>query len=1210
MGIIDRFRRVFNREAGYSYPESGYQQEKLDAEEKKRQIEEMWKGRESGGDFGVELADARGGKGKELVNNCPFCGKDLQINEGGYPFCEDHGIFGMGRCPLCNTLSRFIINTPSVHQCGNASCENHIGLFATVNNKGFSYARRVFYGDPAVYSLDEGKRKGIAREILKGKRTETLRGHKKIEDFLGHEKIEDFGGIEKKRYFDDHDVDIIFKIWELGEQDSVVKMGNTLPVKVKHGKVKVADKHIVPDVIRKVESESDTGRDAGPEGVAGEKLCPTCLSFSHVPYPLHKLPVRGPKGSDLYQCNRCKNKFVEHNGTLHLTHQWDLHTIPGFLCPVVKSDGKPCGGKLYHDRHETPQGGTIYRIQCKNPKCKGGYHLQPWFVDLPKRDYEQWKKIKQDKNAESFEDFEEYMANNFDYDSDAKWNPIRKQNFQRLMFWNSSKRKEAGEYLKTRRLDLKRKKEFERLKKENEKLGYVKNMDLEGILGFSRDDDPVKYDAALQELAKLGIDPNEYDRLSKEIKDEIDAVDTPLTEELSKKRSKEAWERGDKYGKGWTGVGRFGNRLVKYSQQSTASIIMLLAGIVLGAMLSWPFTVALTAWAARNILPTPGALVIQNDFEKRRMGSLFAKSGKDDKEDYNNRMNTGLAATRSILKIVILFFLGYGFFMTDLPFRGFLLLVFFFTAYFSLPGEYSPDEPYKFMEGIWRPFVAFILAFVVFGGIFQSNELQWLCMAFFAVIPIAKERENLARAIGQWSSGVAATYENVDKVIFIILMFIGGGTVMNWFGMGATGLDLDWGTVAGNIFLPFWIISFIGGLTSPANVRPYTGIVMLTIVFVFFSAGPGEQIVGQGFFGVWWPSIHNTMTSVMTPIGEGMGALTNTFGQTFMLMTNPVGYAQNIMEGTYEKNPTGLTGAYGVEIEQLMLPAINPGTDAIATFNLRNVGPVDATNVEVTISIDDEQLSQVIELEPSTFSKDDYIDLASMEPSFIMPLYFTIGAENCESINEKAKEKYWLLGEKGEEVVKSGLSLRNMYIEVDATVDYDYNVNSWMPLEIISEQEWRDRTARGTFTQSNVGSHISTSPARLSIGSFDQPIVSGNRPFYVGLNLTSAEGPDSEIVWENPLTEVTLSLPNDIGNMITECMPNSGKYVRNIVGDMITYTWKGADIKDTAMYCMSSSITDMGVPSKTYYIRANSKFRFRKTVSKDTLFAFDDVCLE
>ncbi len=195
-----------------------------------------------------------------------------------------------------------------------------------------------------------------------------------------------------------------------------------------------------------------------------------------------------------------------------------------------------------------------------------------------------------------------------------------------------------------------------------------------------------------------------------------------------------------------------------------------------------------------------------------------------------------------------------------------------------------------------------------------------------------------------------------------------------------------------------------------------------------------------------------------------------------------------------------------------------------------------------------------------------------------------------------------------------------------------------MSLEFISENEWRDRVSKGTFAPQKVISHISTSPVKLSIGSFDQPIVKGT-PYFIGINMTSAEGPKSEIVWEwqennfNKYTTVLLDIPEELGITEGDCKPRpkevlpdssflwTGELEELSPGHPYFYTdpTLGGGIRNRAIFCRSANRIPTGLdrepgesvieaPSESFLIRAHSDFRFRRWVEKDTLFAFSDVC--
>jgi hypothetical protein len=909
-------------------------------------------------------------------------------------------------------------------------------------------------------------------------------------------------------------------------------------------------------------------------------VCPICAKLRKGNYPLRKMA-----GTDSHHCDVCGNTFVfDSKGHLVPVHPGE--EIPE-MCPVCRSE-------RLTERDFEIDGVKVHRIQCTNENCRGMTDgrgdRQPWYVDLNDADYNQWLELRKKR-----------LLGRIDQ---LKVDPRIKDHLK----------DDARDHTS---LGIKR--EIERMTKnvkafgttdiDYQRLGLI-DKKLDRNREGDKDEYKNQYDAAKADLeTNYGLTDDDPKKFS--VHEAFSGASGDMDEKAAEKQSKDVYEKGrgrglfGKYGAGkyLTRATHFG---VKATETTVSSALLALIGIIIGTFFGWQFIVAFAAWAARNVIPDPKPLDMQRDFETRYGGSLFATQ--------QNRYSSGLAITKSMLKLVILFFLGWGFLNTELPFRGFMLLVFFFAAYFSLPGEYSPSEPQKFMEGLLKPVVAIILAFVVFRGVFQSWELASLCLAFFFVFPLPTERNNLARAIGTGLSGASATYENIDKLLFFVLMLWGLITMGLIPGLGGGGLVIEWGTVFSNIFFPFWIVALIGGLVSPANVRPYTGVIMLIMVFIFFGLGEGEQIVGQGFFGVWWPTIHNAMTSFAEPIGEGFAAIGSTFGSTFTLLTNPVGYAHSVMEGTYEQNPTGITGAYGVEIESLMVPALYPGTDAVATFNVKNVGPMDAGDVRVFLGLPAD-LAPVLPMVPSYYSgllapsDPGFVeDFNIMEPSFVVPLYFNIHAENCSDINRIYGNWFTEWGDSNQKT-----SLRNHYIRVNATVEYDYYVESWMALDMISTQEWRDRTARGTFSQSKVISHISTSPAKLSIGSFDQPVVTGNRPFYIGLNLTSAEGLNSEILWNDPITNVSLVVPVEIEKNfkknpgeVNPCSPPSDNRVVN--KGTVTLTWYGNKLKNQAAFCFADSVDDLTVPSRTYYIRANSYFRFRKWETKDTLFAFDDVC--
>jgi hypothetical protein len=87
----------------------------------------------------------------------------------------------------------------------------------------------------------------------------------------------------------------------------------------------------------------------------------------------------------------------------------------------------------------------------------------------------------------------------------------------------------------------------------------------------------------------------------------------------------------------------------------------------------------------------------------------------------------------------------------------------------------------------------------------------------------------------------------------------------------------------------------------------------------------------------------------MKPVGEMFSQFQNTFGQSWLLLTNPVGYAKMITEGTYTTNPLGPTGAYGLEIDRFDVQSIYPEEPFMISINLANKGTFEAKNVKLAL---------------------------------------------------------------------------------------------------------------------------------------------------------------------------------------------------------------------------------------------------------------------
>ncbi|MBN1896522.1 MAG: hypothetical protein JW789_02225 [Candidatus Aenigmarchaeota archaeon] len=571
-----------------------------------------------------------------------------------------------------------------------------------------------------------------------------------------------------------------------------------------------------------------------------------------------------------------------------------------------------------------------------------------------------------------------------------------------------------------------------------------------------------------------------------------------------------------------------------------------------------------------------------------------------------NRYNTGIATLRVILRVLGIVLIGLGLYQSAIPMAGFVYMIFVFASYYSLPIRYDIDKPDEFMGSIFRFLLGFFVPLSLLGLFGEgSGVLFWITLAFLLVFPVAHAKSE-ANALNMAATAGESQREMLDKMLFVGIMVFAVLVFMGLFNMGDLGFE---GTSA-TVFWASWGIGLFAGVLSPAETRPYTGMLVIAVVFFLFMTGPGQQAVGSAFLGQWWPLFHNTMNSFTEPFGGLFETLEGTFGQTFTLLTNPVGYANQVMEGTYQKNPTGATGAYGVEIESINIPPIFPNSPAIATFNVKNVGPVRASNVMLFIEVPSEfdfiKFSSG-NMEPFSIKTSDdkdniryavTYDYFNMDLNEVTPFMFVMSVD-CDTVNRM------------EPIRIEQYKIRDHFIPVKLIAQYEYSVESTHTVEFISNEKWKTMSAEGTFVPQKMMSFISTSPAKLSVGSFDQPIVEST-PFYIGFNLSSAEGADSEILWNwiEPVpgrTVLTVDVPEDIRPTMDSCIPEGRS-----IGDK--FVWEGNDLKN-AIFCynqlgldLSPGINTISPPSKTFLITANSTFRFSRWHDKETRFEFSDVC--
>jgi len=751
----------------------------------------------------------------------------------------------------------------------------------------------------------------------------------------------------------------------------------------------------------------------------------------------------------------------------------------------------------------------------------------------------------------------------------------------------------------------------------------------------------------------------DLDERRKEIEEQFKRDSKQYEEEIDDKLK----ELKESYKKPWT-VRRYGESVIQKGFYLIAAAAL---GITMSALLGqiW-FMFAFFAIGFYFVTPAP------------QEGNLY--KGKNIWYQMMNPLSDGRShATfgwmRSFFKISAITLFAFGFRALGGPFNIAFLIV-CLGGYFSLKTAYDPDIPGERIESLMRFLIlgCYLIPFYLFGTIFNSNVLAILALAFFAVPPVERSKK------GTESSEEAATGEfgaMFDKALFVGLMFIallGSGAlnvVSPLFTFGP-GWELT-GTLRAT-FLYFWFVSFIAGLFSSRAARPEAGLIMLGAATVIYGIGPGSQDIGSGLLGQWWPTVHNGVAELTEPLAEVMMQLGNTLGQAVFLLTNPIGYTQQILNGTYATDPTtGLKGALGVEFDgKIDVTPIFPGQPFSIVYKLKNSGAFETSNVNVTLTsnmkfsdsggkIDFTRVTVPIsqfgfnatEREEVCIDKDgvDHQQQTSKdEPCYQVVHYpyvpFPGGAvgsyqqpsgttpetmtkldirqgffqSNGFSCSEMIGAKHILdeianklAGGIGAKRITSNIDLRNFYIPFNITVTYPYQIDSSIDVELISQGEWDRLVADGKLvTQTKKASTFTNAPVQLNLDTLEQPIRE-KTPLFIGLSLVPVQKYQASTSSQIESAQIQLIIPNALGE-IKSCTNN--KFATTPGATATTYTWKPENIPQgmTTIFCYFQDRFTFGnknIPTQTFQVRAHADYIFAQTKTVNEKVEFGGVtCCE
>lgn len=444
------------------------------------------------------------------------------------------------------------------------------------------------------------------------------------------------------------------------------------------------------------------------------------------------------------------------------------------------------------------------------------------------------------------------------------------------------------------------------------------------------------------------------------------------------------------------------------------------------------------------------------------------------------------------------------------------------------------------------------------------------------------------------------TFGAVAVLIFMLLMPIQYGGLEPW----------NWNAET-VIFMGIWLLGFISGsLSSDLSSRQVFGAIIIVVAFVIFSMGAGTQQVGTAFFGEWWPNVYEFGESTLKPMGEQFSQLTEGLTMAIQLITNPTGFAQRIMNGTYQTDPTtGLKGAYGVEIENFKTTPIYVGQPFSISFNLNNKGAFEATSVRAGIAVSSEDA-------PTETIQELGVPTGTLRFMNIFNLgfnrsYFLPGNCTTEKIGSKERTDCWSWVDGNASNVFTKLDIRpvffastegigcsayNAFIQQAAGTrkaiplvgftEYNYEIESNLQIEFIKADEWTRRVTGGEgLIQQKKASTLSNAPVQLNLDTLDQPIREGTS-FYLALQL--APGPRGGKI--SGSDTIILEVPNALGLDRNDCSVKSDK--EEVRGNTTRFIWYG--IKEPYLiYCQPLSYRPNN-PTETFQIRAYANYTFKK----------------
>lgn len=356
----------------------------------------------------------------------------------------------------------------------------------------------------------------------------------------------------------------------------------------------------------------------------------------------------------------------------------------------------------------------------------------------------------------------------------------------------------------------------------------------------------------------------------------------------------------------------------------------------------------------------------------------------------------GLLAFKAFLEIMIIIF--FAFQLTSI--HPFVAMIALFVGYFILPTSYSSDRPYEAMRAWFRFLLGFFLPLYIWSvftgnaalftdpivavttllnpgvwfqalfpafataGIFTAvganitgpaaaaSALVWIALAFFTVFPDripAEQHGGTSVWIVTKSGGpirtdqILGATKGIGNILFIVFFLVGAMQVILFL---SGSLQM--------IMLVILGMSGFMGIVAGREGRPYVGaMVMFFSLFAFSFAFTG--IVGQAAFGMWWPTVYQYGSAVVTPLTSSFDSMQQSVSDAWLLVTCPSCY-QQVIANRERLRSKPIETVKSIELEEFRVlnypnanPEVDPTMPIVMQVQLKNQGAFTADVLEINL---------------------------------------------------------------------------------------------------------------------------------------------------------------------------------------------------------------------------------------------------------------------